>query len=151
MAKIDLNIVTFAIHAYFRRICMESAEHNGAYISPTICTNRLIFGNGAFIILFFLNMTSNPRITLRIWTFVTSLFSSIFTIWKSVAERHLGFSKRFNQVSASVSTKFHRLESLRFKARNFKGSQLLDNILWTNFSLFNFVLSWVFSFFNAWD
>ena len=41
---------------------MESAEHNGAYISPTICTNGLIFGNGA---LFFLNMLTN-RMTSQI-------------------------------------------------------------------------------------
>ena len=52
---------------------MESEEHNGAYISPTICTNRLIFDKGAFIILFFLNMLTNPM-TSQIWTFVTSLF-----------------------------------------------------------------------------
>ena len=32
------------IQAYFRRIKMELAEHDNAYISPPICTNRLIFG-----------------------------------------------------------------------------------------------------------
>ena len=70
MAKIGLDRNVCYL-TYFRRICMESAEHNGAYISPTICTNRLIFGNGA---LFFLNMLTN-RMTSQIWTFVTSLFS----------------------------------------------------------------------------
>ena len=34
------------------------------YISPSICTNRLIFGKGAFIIMFFLNMTSNLYATM---------------------------------------------------------------------------------------
>ena len=45
MAKIGLDRNVCYL-TYFRRICMESAEHNGAYICPTICTNRLIFGNG---------------------------------------------------------------------------------------------------------
>ena len=36
-------IVTLTIQAYFRRIYMESSEHNVAYISSPFFTNRLIF------------------------------------------------------------------------------------------------------------
>ena len=36
-------IVTFKIHANFRRMYVESPEQNSAYISPPICSNRLIF------------------------------------------------------------------------------------------------------------
>ena len=35
-------IVTVTIHVYFRRTYMESSENNATYISPPICTNRLI-------------------------------------------------------------------------------------------------------------
>ena len=41
--------------ANFGRICVELSEQTGACIYPPICTNRLIFGEGAFLILFFLN------------------------------------------------------------------------------------------------
>ena len=34
---------------------MKSSEHKGVCISPPICTNKLIFGKGAFFILFCLN------------------------------------------------------------------------------------------------
>ena len=44
------------IQANFRSICVESSEQNRAYISPLIVTNSLIFGKGAFFVLFFLNM-----------------------------------------------------------------------------------------------
>ena len=48
----------------FRRIYMQSAAHNGADISPTNCTNRPIFGKGAFYILLYLllNMPINSII-----------------------------------------------------------------------------------------
>ena len=35
-----MQIVNLAIQANFRRMCILD---NGAYISPSICTNRLIF------------------------------------------------------------------------------------------------------------
>ena len=97
-------IVTFAIQAYFRRICLESLEHNDAYISPLICTNRLIFGKGAFFFVFFLNMTSNP-ITSQIWIFVTSLFPSLFTnetpSWFAIPLYLLWLPASINKVESS--------------------------------------------------
>ena len=56
---------------------MESTEQTGAYIYPPICTNCLIFGNGAFFILSFLNMLTNPIIS-QISLFMTSHFSTLF-------------------------------------------------------------------------
>ena len=47
------------IQANFRRICMESSEQTSPYIDPSLFTNRLIFGKGAFFILFFLYMLTN--------------------------------------------------------------------------------------------
>ena len=41
---------------------MESSEHNVAYISPPICTNRLIFSKWTFFISLFLNMPTYPII-----------------------------------------------------------------------------------------
>ena len=55
---------------------MESREHNGAYVSPLIFNNRLIFGKEAFYILFVLNMATNLIIS-QMWIFVTSPFSSL--------------------------------------------------------------------------
>ena len=43
-------------------ICKESSEQTGAFISSSICTNRLIFGKGAFFSFFFVNMLTNPII-----------------------------------------------------------------------------------------
>lgn len=36
------------IKANFREICEELSELKGAYISPEICTNELIFGKACF-------------------------------------------------------------------------------------------------------
>ena len=41
-------IVTFTVQACFRRIYMESVEHDGAYISSPICTKRQIFSKWIF-------------------------------------------------------------------------------------------------------
>ena len=64
------------IQSNFRRIYMESRENNGAYVSPLIFTNRLIYGKEAFFILFILNMATN-HITSQMWIFVMSPFSSL--------------------------------------------------------------------------
>ena len=40
---------------------MESSEQTGAYIYPLICTNRLIFGKGAFLMLFLWILGLQPR------------------------------------------------------------------------------------------
>ena len=52
---------------------MESSEEDGAYIFPPISTSRLIFLQGAFLFLFFLDMLTNPIIS-QIWIFVSSHF-----------------------------------------------------------------------------
>ena len=52
----DVSIVNVMIWANFRRICAESSEQTGAHICSPICTNRLIFGEGPFLIFLFLNM-----------------------------------------------------------------------------------------------
>ena len=59
---------------------MESLKHKDAYISPPVCTNRLIFGKGAFFILFFLNMLFNPNPILKDWTFFKSIKSHIHVV-----------------------------------------------------------------------
>ena len=56
-------IVTVTIRAYFRRIYMKSSEHNGAYISSPICTNRLISSEWTFFMLFLLDMPTNHIIS----------------------------------------------------------------------------------------
>ena len=63
-------IVTFTIHVYFRRTYMESSENNATYVSPPICTNRLILTKWKFFILFFLNMPTFPMISQNL-VFVT--------------------------------------------------------------------------------
>ena len=40
---------------------MESSEQTSAYIYPLICTNRLIFGKGAFLMLFLWILGLQPR------------------------------------------------------------------------------------------
>ena len=50
------GILIFTIQAYFRRSHVESSEHNVAYISWPICTNRLIF-----------NLTSGHFSSCSIW------------------------------------------------------------------------------------
>ena len=49
------SIIMFTIQAYFRRICMESSEHN-------ISTDKLIFSTWSFFMFFFLAMLTNPII-----------------------------------------------------------------------------------------
>ena len=56
----DVSIVNVMIWANFRRICAESSEQTGAHICSPICTNRLIFGEGPFLIFLFLNMLIWP-------------------------------------------------------------------------------------------
>ena len=50
---------------------MESLEHNCGNISPTICTNMLIFGNDTFL------MISTNAISSQILVFVTSHFTTL--------------------------------------------------------------------------
>ena len=47
----------------FRRICMESSEHNWANISETICPTMLVFGKQASQMLFFQAILTNPIIS----------------------------------------------------------------------------------------
>ena len=51
----------------FRRIYMESSEHNGAYIPPPLCINRLIFSKWTFFMFLFLNMLTYPIISHILW------------------------------------------------------------------------------------
>ena len=44
-------IVTFTILAYYRKLCMESWEHGGAYISSPIFINRLFLARGNHLLL----------------------------------------------------------------------------------------------------
>ena len=43
LLKLDW-IETFTIQTNFRRVYIDSLEHNNAYTSPSICTKRLVFG-----------------------------------------------------------------------------------------------------------
>ena len=43
--SVDVNAT---IQAYFRRICIDSSEQKGAYISLLINTNKLIFEKGLY-------------------------------------------------------------------------------------------------------
>jgi len=47
---------------HFRRTYMVSSEHNGAYISLSICTNRLAFNKWTFFVLFSLDVPTYPII-----------------------------------------------------------------------------------------
>ena len=63
----------------FWRHLHQSSEQTSAYFCPPICINRMIFDNGAFFILFFVNMPINPIIS--IWFFVTlHFFTLVFAI-----------------------------------------------------------------------
>ena len=76
------------IYLVVSAICKESSEQTGAFISSSICTNRLIFGKGAFFSFFFVNMLTNPIIW-QSWILLTSRFFLVFafvhrsfpTIW----------------------------------------------------------------------
>ena len=46
-------IVNVTIQSNFTRISMVLSEQTDVYISTPLCTNRLIFGKGAFVIVFF--------------------------------------------------------------------------------------------------
>ena len=63
--------------AIFRRICMESLEHNCGNISPTICTNMLILGKDTFLVMISLMISTN-LISSQILIFVTSHFTTLF-------------------------------------------------------------------------
>ena len=60
----------------FRRICMESSEHNWANISETIYPTMLVFGKKASWMCFFQNILTNPIIS-QIQFFMTSHFSTL--------------------------------------------------------------------------
>ena len=55
LAWIVARIANVTIQSNFTRIFTEPSEHNGAHISPPICTNRLNFSNCIFSILFYLH------------------------------------------------------------------------------------------------
>ena len=55
-------IVTFTVQAFSRKLCMESWEHDSAYISSPICINWLFFQPGA-IIFFYLYIPTTPKIS----------------------------------------------------------------------------------------
>ena len=55
LAWIVARIANVTIQSNFTRIFTESLEHNGADISPPICTNRLNFSKCIFSILFYLH------------------------------------------------------------------------------------------------
>ena len=61
---------------------MYGSEHNGAYISQPICTNKLIFSKRVFFFLLFLNMRTNLIIS-QILIFVTSHFSIVLATFNS--------------------------------------------------------------------
>ena len=50
------------IPAHFRRNYMVSSEQNGSYISPPICTNRLVFNKWTFFVWFSLDVPTYPII-----------------------------------------------------------------------------------------
>ena len=62
--------------AVFRRICMESLEHNYGNISLTICTNMLIFSKDTYLVLIS-RMISTNLISSQILIFVTSHFATL--------------------------------------------------------------------------
>ena len=55
LAWIVARIANVTIQSNLTRILTESSEHNGANISPPICTNRLNFSKCIFSILFYLH------------------------------------------------------------------------------------------------
>ena len=72
--KISL-VHNFMNQAIFRRICMESVEHICGNISPTICTNILIFCKDTFLVLISQMILTNPTSS-QILIFVTSHFTT---------------------------------------------------------------------------
>ena len=55
LAWIVARVANVTIQSNLTRIFTESSEHNGANISPPICTNRLNFSKCIFSILFYLH------------------------------------------------------------------------------------------------
>ena len=81
------------IYLVVSAICKESSEQTGAFISSSICTNRLIFGKGAFFSFVFVNMLTNPIIW-QSWIFVTSRFVLVFAfVHRSFPTLWHGFSQ----------------------------------------------------------
>lgn len=135
MAKIGLNIVTLAIKPYFRRICIRSQRNITVLISP----HQLALTGG------FLARGLLSSCSFRIWQAIP-VTSQIWILWRHSSLLYSRFENQLLNailVFESFSSPLYllcigyRLESLRLKARNFGGSQLLDNIQWTTFSLFN--------------
>ena len=59
--SLGLNVMT---QVKFRRICMESSEHNWANISEKICPTMLVFDNKASLVFSgFQNILTNPIIS----------------------------------------------------------------------------------------
>ena len=76
LLKLDW-IDTFTIQTNFRKVYIDSLEHNNAYTSPRICTKRLVFGRRTVFILFFLDIPTYPIIS-QMQFFVTSSLLSLF-------------------------------------------------------------------------
>ena len=64
--------------AIFRRICMESLEHNCGNKSLTICTNILIFSKDTYLVLISRMISTNP-ISSQTLIFVTSHFATLLS------------------------------------------------------------------------
>lgn len=100
------------------------SEHNGACISPPVCTNSMLYGKGAFFIYCFLNMSTNCNLVISqncevhsssLWA--TNVFFVTLSFWCV----HTNFSKSFKPQSSSMnymSFLWHRLVFL--KARLWK-------------------------------
>ena len=86
-------IVTLTIQAHFRRIYMESSEHDVAYISQ-IFINDLIFSRWTFFVLFFLDMPTNP------------IISHIYFLWRHHFSSLLGGHAIWVKNTNFIGTKY---------------------------------------------
>ena len=64
--------------AIFRRICMESLEHNFDNIPLTICTNMVIFSKDTFLVLTSWMILTNSQISSQILIFLMLHFAILF-------------------------------------------------------------------------
>ena len=93
---------------------MESLEHNWGNISPTICTNMLIFGKDTFLVLISLMISTN-LISSQILIFVTSHFTTLYRQKQAIKEfdfwQHLGANVIKNELNMQFQEYLTRVGS----------------------------------------
>ena len=105
LAWIVARIANVTIQSNLTRIFTESSEHNGANISPPICTNRLNFSKCIFSILFYLHWKLKRSVSAPKCQF-SPAGQSLIKPFLQPFEHNLG-QKRLNQKAIPAHGRTH--------------------------------------------